>query len=99
MMMAGVDTRQSTDQRPFADLAQLLGVGGSVMAQSTPSHGREVVRRTLSERTVRLEWAVAGLVIWLISLGTCFVCETATEPIDLGYAHHENARGTTERPQ
>jgi hypothetical protein len=49
---------------------------------------------------VNLDWAVAGLVIWLISLGTCLVCETTVpERIDLGYALHESARGTTERPQ
>jgi hypothetical protein len=71
------------------------------MVQSTPSHGGEIARRTLSDhaRTLKLEWAVAGLVIWLISLGTCFVCETEPEPIDIGYAQHESARGTTERPQ
>jgi len=68
------------------------------MAQSTPSYGREVVRRSLSDVTGRLEWAVAGLVIWLISLDTCFVCETEPEPIDIGYAQHGSARGTTERP-
>ena len=71
------------------------------MAQSTPSHGGELTRRTLSghTRTMKLEWAVAGFVIWLISLDTCFACETESEPIDLGYAQHESARGTTERPQ
>ena len=29
------------------------------------------------ERTMNLEWAVAGLVIWPISLDTCLVCEAA----------------------
>lgn len=48
---------------------------------------------------MNLEWAVAGLMIWLISLGTCLVCEAAPESIDLGYSQHESARGTTERPQ
>jgi hypothetical protein len=48
---------------------------------------------------MNLEWAVAGLVIWLISLGTCLVCEVAPAYIDLGYSQHESARGTTERPQ
>ena len=49
---------------------------------------------------MELDWAVAGLVIWLVSLGTCFVCETTVpERIDLGYSQHESARGTTERPQ
>jgi len=48
---------------------------------------------------MKLEWAIAGLVIWLISLGTCFVCETEPDSIDVGYAQHESARGTTERPQ
>jgi hypothetical protein len=47
----------------------------------------------------RIEWAVAGFVIGLISLDTCLVCETAPEAIDLGYAQHESARGTTERPR
>jgi hypothetical protein len=44
------------------------------------------------------EWAIAGLVIWFISLGSCLVCEAEPEAIDLGYAQHESARGTTERP-
>jgi hypothetical protein len=44
------------------------------------------------------EWAIAGLVIWLISLDTCLVCEARSEVIDVGYAQHESARGTTERP-
>ena len=48
---------------------------------------------------MNLEWAVAGLVIWLISLGTSLVCEAVPESIDLGYSQHESARGTTERPQ
>ena len=48
---------------------------------------------------MELVWGVAGLVIWLISLDTCFVCETTVlERIDLGYSQHESARGTTERP-
>ena len=51
------------------------------------------------ERPVKLEWAVAGLVIWLISLNTCILCETEPEFVDLGYAQHASARGTTERPQ
>ena len=51
------------------------------------------------ERPVKLEWAVVGLVIWLISLETCLVCVTEPEAVDLGYAQHESARGTTERPQ
>jgi hypothetical protein len=44
------------------------------------------------------EWAVVGLVIWLTSLGTCLVCEAEPEVIDVGYAQHASARGTTERP-
>ena len=44
------------------------------------------------------EWAVAGLVVWLISIDTCLVCEARPEVIDVGYAQHESARGTTERP-
>ena len=48
---------------------------------------------------MELEWALAGLVIWLISLDTCLACEMALEPIDIGYAQHESARGTTERPE
>jgi hypothetical protein len=48
---------------------------------------------------MNLEWAVAGLVIWLISLDTCLVCEAAPASIDLGYSQHESARGTPERPQ
>jgi hypothetical protein len=47
---------------------------------------------------VKLEWAVVGLVIWLISLDTCLVREPEPEFIDLGYAQHASARGTTERP-
>jgi hypothetical protein len=47
---------------------------------------------------VKLEWAIVGLVIWLISLNTCLVCETAPDFVDLGYAQHASARGTTERP-
>jgi hypothetical protein len=67
-----------------------------------PPHGRQVARELAhlsTERTMKLEWAVAGLVIWLISLDTCLVCEMELEPIDIGYAQHESARGTTERPQ
>jgi len=48
---------------------------------------------------LKAEWAVAGLVIWLISLGTCLVCEAEPEFIYVGYSLHESARGTTERPQ
>ena len=44
------------------------------------------------------EWAIAGLVIWPISLDTCLVCEARSEVIDVGYAQHESARGTRERP-
>ena len=50
------------------------------------------------ERIVTLAWALAGLIVWLISLGTCLVCETEPDFIDLAYAQHESARGTTERP-
>lgn len=50
-------------------------------------------------RTAKLEWALAGLVIWLISLDICLVCPTAPEPIFVGYPLHESARGTTERPE
>jgi hypothetical protein len=57
------------------------------------------VRTSGPERIVTLAWVLAGLVIWLIALGTCLVCETEPEAIDLGYAQHESARGTTERPQ
>lgn len=48
---------------------------------------------------MKLEWAVAGFVIWLISLDTCLVCEPAPEFVDLGYAQHASAWGTTERRQ
>lgn len=48
---------------------------------------------------MNLEWAVAGLLIWLISLDTCLVCQTVPEPIFVGYSEHESARGTTERPE
>ncbi len=51
------------------------------------------------DRTMNLEWAVAGLLIWLISLDTCLVCQTVPEPIFVGYSEHESARGTTERPE
>jgi len=56
------------------------------------------VRTSVLERIVTFAWALAGLLIWLISLGTCFVCATEPEPIYVGYAEHESARGTTERP-
>jgi hypothetical protein len=52
-----------------------------------------------TERTMKLEWAFAGLPIWLISLDTCLVCATAPEPIFVGYSLHESAAGTTERPE
>jgi hypothetical protein len=53
-----------------------------------------------ADASTKLKWAVAGLVIWLISLDTCVVCETTVPGrIDLGYSQHESARGTTERPQ
>ena len=45
-----------------------------------------------AERTAKLEWALAGLVIWLISLDICLGCPSVPEPI------FESARGTTERP-
>ena len=48
---------------------------------------------------MKLEWAVAGLLIWFISLDTCLVCETAPEPIFVGYSLYESATGTTERPE
>jgi hypothetical protein len=48
---------------------------------------------------MKLEWAFAGLPIWLISLDTCLVCATAPEPIFVGYSLHESAAGTTERPE
>jgi hypothetical protein len=41
---------------------------------------------------------VAGFVIWLSSLNVCLVCEPEPELVDLGYAQHASARGTTERP-
>jgi hypothetical protein len=45
-----------------------------------------------------LEWAVVGLVIWLIALGACLVCGADPEGIDVGYSLHKSATGTTERP-
>jgi hypothetical protein len=42
---------------------------------------------------MRLEWAVAGLVMWLISLDTCLVCQTESEPLDVSYAQQESERG------
>jgi hypothetical protein len=50
------------------------------------------------ERLVTFAWALAGLIMWLISLGTCLVCETEPEFIYVGYSLHESAKGTTERP-
>jgi len=47
---------------------------------------------------LKLEWALAGFLIWLISLETCLVCEVVPEPIFVGYSQHEGARGTTDRP-
>ena len=44
------------------------------------------------------EWVAVGLVIWLISLDICLVCEAEPEFIDVGYSLHESARGSTERP-
>lgn len=35
---------------------------------------------------MKLEWAVAGCVIWLISLDTCLVCETEPEVVTLHMA-------------
>ncbi|HXA95166.1 MAG TPA: hypothetical protein VN323_06390 [Candidatus Dormibacteraeota bacterium] len=67
-----------------------------------PPHGRQVARELANlstERTLKLEWALAGLLIWLISLDTCLGCETAPEPIFVGYSLHESAMGTTERPE
>ena len=67
-----------------------------------PAHGRQValeLANLSTERTMKLEWAFAGLPIWLISLDTCLVCATAPEPIFVGYSLHESAAGTTERPE
>jgi hypothetical protein len=67
-----------------------------------PSHGRQVARELANismDRTMNLEWAVAGPLIWLISLDTCLVCQTVPETIFAGYSQHESARGTTERPE
>jgi hypothetical protein len=67
-----------------------------------PPLGRQVARELANlstERTMKLEWALAGLLMWLISLDTCLVCETAPEPMFVGYSLHESATGTTERPQ
>ena len=67
-----------------------------------PSPSRQIARELANistDRTMNLEWAVAGLLIWLISLDTCLVCQTVPESIFAGYSQHESARGTTERPQ
>jgi hypothetical protein len=61
-----------------------------------PPPSRQIARELAN---MNLEWAVAGLVIWLISLDTCLVCQTVPEPIFVGYSEHESARGTTERPE
>ena len=67
-----------------------------------PPDGRQVVRdlaNLSTDRTAKLEWALAGLLIWLISLNTCLVCQPEPDPIFVGYSLHEGARGTTERPE
>jgi hypothetical protein len=67
-----------------------------------PSHGRQVARELANlsaARTMKLEWALVGLLIWLVSLDTCLVCETVPEPIFVGYSLHESATGTTERTE
>ena len=67
-----------------------------------PSPSRQIARELANistDRTMNLEWAVAGLLIWLISLDTCLVCQTVPESIFAGYSQHESARGTTERPE
>ena len=67
-----------------------------------PFHGRRLARELANistDRTMNLEWVVAGLLIWLISLDTCLVCQTVPESIFAGYSQHESARGTTERPE
>jgi hypothetical protein len=58
-----------------------------------------VLTKFTRPRTARLEWALVGFVIWLLSLDTCLVCSPAAEPISVDYAQHESARGTTERSQ
>lgn len=77
-----------------------FSAGKIIMAES--SHDRQVTRALANlpaDRTAKLEWALAGLIIWLISLDTCLVCETAPAPIFVGYSLHESARGTTQRPE
>jgi hypothetical protein len=67
-----------------------------------PPPSRRIARELANistDRTMNLEWAVAGLLIWLISLDTCLVCQTVPEPIFVGYSEHESARGTRERPE
>jgi len=67
-----------------------------------PSPSRQIARELANistDRAMNLEWAVAGLLILLISLDTCLVCQTALEPIFVGYSLHESARDTTERPE
>jgi hypothetical protein len=57
-----------------------------------PSHGRRLARELANistDRTMNLEWAVAGLLIWLISLDTCLVCQTVPEPMFVGYSQHD----------
>jgi hypothetical protein len=68
----------------------------------TEAYGRQVARELANlslERILNLEWALAGLLIWLISLDTCLVCQAEPEPIFVGYSLHEGARGTAERPE
>lgn len=65
----------------------------------TKPPGGDRIANQRAHRPAKLEWALAGLVIWLISLDTCLVCPTVPEPIFVGYPLHESARGTTERPQ
>jgi hypothetical protein len=74
------------------------GPGGRVVMVVTVAAGSVAVVLPRPMPRPLARWNAEGSrVIWLISLGTCFVCETtATERIDLGYAHHESARGTTE---
>jgi hypothetical protein len=90
----------------FEQRAHFPGRGGRFAARNSiltePPHGRQVARELANlstERTLKLEWALAGLLIWLISLDTCLGCETAPEPIFVGYSLHESAMGTTERPE
>ncbi len=56
-----------------------------------------VLTRQVSSRGLQVEWALAGFLIWLISLDTCLVCEITPEPIFVGYSEHESERGATER--